>query len=111
MRCIYCIVFVILIVTAACGSGTPYWVRIVDAETGRGVPLVEFRSPNAVSFWTDSNGIATIDDPAFEGRNVAFLIRSDGYEFQEKLFCWTMANAGSRLTLPLSSSEGLKTRR
>ena|ERR1700675_3427434 len=85
MRCIYCIGFVILTVTASCGRGTPYWVHIVDAETGRGVPLVELRTPNAVAFWTDSNGVAVIDDPAFQDHDVAFVIHSDGYEFPGKL--------------------------
>ena len=85
MRCIYCIGFVILTVTASCGSGTPYGVRIIDAETGRGVPLVELRTPNAVAFWTDSNGVAVIDDPAFQDHDVAFVIHSDGYEFPGKL--------------------------
>lgn len=60
-------------------------MHIVDAETGRGVPLVELRTPNAVAFWTDSNGVAVIDDPAFQDHDVAFVIHSDGYEFPGKL--------------------------
>ena len=70
----YRIGFAVLTITASCWGASPYWVRIADAETGRGVPLVELRAQNAVVFWTDSNGVAVIDDPAFENRNVAFFI-------------------------------------
>jgi hypothetical protein len=85
MRYLYRVGFAALMITASCLGATPYWVRIVDAETGRGVPLVELRTLNAVAFWTDSNGVAVIDDPAFAGHDVAFLIHSDGYEFPDKL--------------------------
>jgi hypothetical protein len=81
----YCIGFAAMMITAPTLAATPYWVRIVDAETGRGVPLVELRTPNAVAFWTDSNGVAVIDDPAFQDHDVAFVIHSDGYEFPGKL--------------------------
>jgi hypothetical protein len=81
----YRIGFALLTITASCWGASPYWVRIADAKTRRGVPLVELRAQNAVVFWTDSNGVAVIDDPAFENRNVAFSIQSDGYEFPEQL--------------------------
>lgn len=85
MRYLYCIGFAVLMIAASCRRAIPYWVRIVDSENGRGVPLVELRTPNAVAFWTDSNGVAVIDDPAFQDHDVAFLIHSDGYEFPGKL--------------------------
>jgi hypothetical protein len=75
----------LLLIAAPCWGATPYWVRVVDAETGCGVPLVELRTFNAVQFWTDSNGVAVIDDPALVGHDVAFIIHSDGYEFPEKV--------------------------
>jgi hypothetical protein len=71
----------VVLAAGSCFAAAPFWVRIVDDQTARGVPLVELRTPNAVSYWTDSNGVAVIDDAAFEGRDVAFLIHSDGYEF------------------------------
>lgn len=85
MRYLYCTGLAILMISTSCGRATPYFVRIVDSETGRGVPLVELRALNAVAFWTDSNGVAVIDDPAFQEHDVAFMIHSDGYEFAGKL--------------------------
>ena len=82
MRYLCCIGFCVLMVAASCRRAIPYWVRIVDADTGRGVPLVELRTPNAVAFWTDSNGLAVIDGPAFQDHDVAFVIHSDGYELR-----------------------------
>jgi hypothetical protein len=64
---------------------TPYYVRVVDGQTGRGVPLVELRTLDEVGYYTDSNGIAVVDEPAFDGRRVFFKIRSHGYEFPEKV--------------------------
>ena len=34
-----------------------FTIAVVDEQTGRGVPLVELRTVNNVSWWTDSNGI------------------------------------------------------
>ena len=85
MRYLHCTGLAILMISTSCGRATPYFVRIVDSETGRGVPLVELRALNAVAFWTDSNGVAVIDDPAFQEHDVAFMIHSDGYEFAGKL--------------------------
>ncbi|MGO9258500.1 MAG: hypothetical protein ACLQU1_19610 [Bryobacteraceae bacterium] len=67
-------------------AAAPFWIRIVDQETGRGVPLVRLSTPrDAIRFWTDSNGVAAIDDAALEGRDVIFTITSDGYEFPERI--------------------------
>jgi len=71
----------LVLLIAVPSRAAPFWVRIVDQETGRGVPLVELRTLNAVEFWTDSNGVAVVDEPAFEGQDVAFFIHGDGYEF------------------------------
>ncbi|WP_157947665.1 hypothetical protein [Abditibacterium utsteinense] len=58
-----------------------YRVTVVDAETGRGVPLVELRTTNETSFVTDSNGIAAINDPELVGQKVYFSVKSHGYEY------------------------------
>lgn len=39
-------------------------VRVVDAATGRGVPLIELRLPNEVRYVTDSAGVAAIEEPS-----------------------------------------------
>lgn len=65
----------------------PYFViRVVDAETGRGVPLIELRISNEVRWVTDSAGIAAIHEPGLEGGEVFFRVRGHGYEFPEKFF-------------------------
>jgi len=73
----------------AVAAAAPRWfvVRVVDEQTGRGVPLVCLKLPNEVQYWTDSAGVAALDEPSFEGRRVFAMIRSHGYEFpQEHLF-------------------------
>ncbi len=38
-------------------------IRVVDAETGRGVPLVELETVNHLRFYTDSNGTVAFREP------------------------------------------------
>ena len=59
----------------------PFAVRVVDADTGRGVPLVELRTVNNIRLWTDSNGVAAFDEPGLMDKDVFFAIKSHGYEF------------------------------
>lgn len=56
-------------------------IRAVDAATGRGVPLVELETVHSVVFVTDSAGLAALDEPGLNGRQVYFSVRSHGYEF------------------------------
>ena len=35
----------------------PFVIRVIDDQTGRGVPLVELKTVNSVSWWTDSAGL------------------------------------------------------
>jgi hypothetical protein len=67
--------------TAACAAGDYFQMRVVDEQTGRGVPLVEFRTTNAISCWTDSNGIVAWNEPGLIDREVYFTIKSPGYTF------------------------------
>src|SRR5437867_2545406 len=60
-------------------------VRIVDEQTGRGVPLVELKLSNEVKYWTDSAGVAAIDEPSLRGQTVFLEIRSDGYEYPNEM--------------------------
>ncbi|SPF36330.1 exported hypothetical protein [Candidatus Sulfopaludibacter sp. SbA4] len=44
---------------ASAPAAAPFWIRVIDRETGRGVPLVQLSTPrDAIRFWTDSNGVA-----------------------------------------------------
>ncbi|HLJ56468.1 MAG TPA: hypothetical protein VKT77_15625 [Chthonomonadaceae bacterium] len=56
-------------------------IRVVDAQSGRGVPLVELRTTNDIAFVTDSNGIVAFREPGLMDRRVFFTITSPGYEY------------------------------
>ena len=59
----------------------PFAIEVVDASTGRGVPLVELETLNHLRWVTDSNGLIAIQEPELFGLKVYFTIRSHGYEF------------------------------
>ena len=82
-------------------------VRIVDEETGRGVPLVELKLQNDVKYWTDSAGVAAFDEPSLNGREVFLGIRSHGYEYpQEILF-----GRGAKIRIEPGKLRELRVRR
>jgi hypothetical protein len=56
-------------------------ITVADEQTGRGVPLVELRTVNAIRLYTDSNGIAAFHEPGLMGQDVFFHVASPGYEF------------------------------
>ncbi len=64
----------------------PFGIEVVDAETGRGVPLVELETVNNIKFITDSQGLVAIVDPELMGHSVYFHVRSHGYEYPKDGF-------------------------
>lgn len=68
-------------VLATHAAGDYFQIRILDEETGRGVPLAELRTTNKISCWTDSNGIVAWNEPGLMDRDVYFFIESPGYIF------------------------------
>lgn len=62
-------------------ASEPFAIRVVDDQTGRGVPLVELKSVAARSYFTDNAGLVAIDDPAILGSEAFFTVASHGYEF------------------------------
>lgn len=71
---------------AAADGARPFAIRVVDADTGRGVPLVVLKTTNEQSFITDSAGYVAIDGPDLLGRKVYFHVWSHGYEFPKDGF-------------------------
>lgn len=63
-----------------------FTIEVVDQETGRGVPMVELRTVDSVRRWTDSAGLAAIDEPGLFGQKVFFHVASHGYEFAKDGF-------------------------
>ena len=99
--------FLIAQVLFACAADTNgfygfFKIRVVDAQTGRGVSLVELKTTHAQRFYTDSTGVVAFNEPGLMGREVWFSVWSHGYEFPKDGF----GNAGVRLkTTPGGSAE------
>ncbi|MEZ6186344.1 MAG: hypothetical protein R3F62_15215 [Planctomycetota bacterium] len=72
----------LLVAAGLARAEAPFRITAVDAETGRGVPLVELRTTANVSYWTDSAGVIALDDPALMGREVWFDVAAHGYRAQ-----------------------------
>ncbi|MBX7104603.1 MAG: hypothetical protein K1X57_11015 [Gemmataceae bacterium] len=68
-------------------------IRVVDAGTGRGVPLVELETVNSLKFVTDNAGRVAFNEPGLMGQELFFSVRSHGYEMAKDGFGF----AGARL--------------
>ena len=86
-----CLFFAILLAlvfqaSAAQQPADYFKIVVVDQDTGRGVPLVELRTTNDVSHYTDSNGIVAFYEPGLMGQTIYFFVKSDGYEVPQDMF-------------------------
>jgi hypothetical protein len=63
-----------------------FTIKVVDSQTGRGVPLVELRTTNNIRYFTDSQGIVAFYEPGLMDQDVFFLIDSPGYEYPKDGF-------------------------
>jgi hypothetical protein len=80
----------------------PFLIRVIDDQTGRGVPLVELKTVNNVAWWTDSAGLVAFHEPGLMGEEVFFHVNSPGYEYPKDFF----GNRGLKLTaLPGGRAE------
>jgi hypothetical protein len=59
-----------------------FTIEVIDADTGRGVPMVELRTVNEVVHYTDSAGLVAFAEPGLMGRDVYIGVKSHGYEFK-----------------------------
>ena len=84
-----------------------FTIAVVDEQTGRGVPLVELRTVNNVSWWTDSNGIIAFNEPGLMGQEVYFHVGSDGYAYPKDGF----GNRGVKLTPIKGAGATIKIKR
>ncbi len=69
-------------------------IRVIDAATGRGVPLVELETVNSLRFVTDNAGRVAFQEPGLMDSEVFFSVRSHGYELPKDGFGF----AGIRIT-------------
>ena len=82
-------------------------IRVVDEETGRGIPLVELETVNHLRFYTDSNGTAAFHEPGLMERQIFFHVHSHGYEYPKDDFGYR----GVRLKTIPGSEAVLKLKR
>jgi hypothetical protein len=61
-------------------------IKVVDQQTGRGVPLVELTTSGGITYVTDSAGLVAFDEPGLLGERVHFAVKSHGYEFRKDGF-------------------------
>ncbi|MFM7076263.1 MAG: beta-ketoacyl synthase N-terminal-like domain-containing protein, partial [Planctomycetaceae bacterium] len=65
---------------SAAPAGAWAEIRVVDADTGRGVPLAELRTVHGLLFVTDDAGRVAFQEPGLLDRPVYFHLRAHGYE-------------------------------
>jgi hypothetical protein len=92
---------------AAPPAGKYFKIKVVDDQTGRGVPLVELRTVDQASFWTDSNGLVAFHVPGLMGQKVFFYVKSHGYELAKDGFGF----AGKALDVKEGASAEIKIKR
>jgi hypothetical protein len=80
---------------------------VLDEQTGRGVPLVELKLLNEVKYWTDSAGVAALDEPSLHGRDVFLSIRTHGYEYPHE----TPLGRGLNVTIQPGAMQEVRVRR
>jgi hypothetical protein len=104
--CIAALVLSGLISSAASEVGY-FAIAVVDAQTGRGVPLVELRTVNSIRYWTDSSGLVAFDEPGLMDQEVYFHVRSYGYDYPKDGF----DNRGVKLKAKRGGKAEIKLKR
>lgn len=84
-----------------------FTIRVVDAQTNRGIPLVELETTNHIKYVTDSNGIAAVYEHGLMGHDVFFHVKSHGYSYPKDTFGY----AGVRLRLEAGGSAEIRLKR
>lgn len=81
-------------------AARPFRIEVVDAATGRGVPLVELETVHGALYVTDNAGVAAVQEPGLEGEPTWFHVRSHGYRVPADGF----GNRGFRATVAAGGS-------
>lgn len=106
-RALAAVIWPLFICCLAAEAQSYFVIKVVDEHTGRGVPLVELKTVNGISHWTDSNGIIAFAEPGLMETEVFFHVRSHGYDYATDAF----GNRGVRLTPVSGKAELLKLNR
>src|SRR5438045_3077518 len=74
-----CVLLLVIALPADSVFADQFTIKVVDAVTGRGVPLVELTPQNGTTVVTDSNGIVAFNQSASMNQDLPFGFRSYGY--------------------------------
>ena len=101
------VILVLLQVSHASAQNNSYTtIRVIDAETRRGVPLVSLKTVNERVYITDSNGVVAFNEPGLMNKEVFFHIESHGYQYPQDGFGYRGAKIetkpGSTVTLKIN---------
>lgn len=89
-------------------AAIPYFkIQVIDEQTGRGVPLIELRTVNNISHWTDSAGLIAFHEPGLMNREVFFHVQGHGYAYPKDFF----DNRGVRLIPHAGAAATIKVQR
>ncbi len=90
-------------------TGNRPWaeIQILDAETGRGIPLVELETVNNLVFVTDNAGRIAFQEPGLMGQEIFFTVKSHGYEMTRDGFGFP----GTRFTPRAGERKVIKLKR
>ncbi|MDP8242434.1 MAG: hypothetical protein P9L94_00025 [Candidatus Hinthialibacter antarcticus] len=80
------ITFFLLFTPMFSSAGDYFQIKVVDQETGRGVPLIEVKTVNEVPYFTDSNGIVAFNEPGLMDQDVFFHVSGHGYSYPKDGF-------------------------
>ena len=56
-------------------------IKVIDDETGRGIPMVGFIPLSQQKYYTDSNGLIAFNEPGLMNETVYFEIKCEGYQY------------------------------
>ena len=101
------VIFLLFANSAVAAPADFFGIHVTDEVTGRGVPLVQLRTVNDITLWTDSAGWVAFQEPGLMDREVFFAIESPGYEKEKDGF----GNRGVRLTTTTGASAEVKIKR
>ncbi len=85
----------------------PFSIQVVDEVSGRGIPLVELRTVNAIRLYTDSHGHVAFEEPGLMDQKVYFHVSSHGYAKEKDGF----GNAGVALDVRGGGKAVIRMRR
>jgi hypothetical protein len=91
-------------IPAAAAEAEYAGIRVLDAATGRGVPLVELTTVNQLKFVTDNAGYVALREPELMNREIFFHVFSHGYEAKKDGF----GMVGAKLKLEAGKTVEIK---